>query len=514
MILHRFMLVIAAAAIAATSSGARVSRPDAVARTAAADPAACLARAEAVGQGEAFNAAVEEFIMGLQSQLPLSSWSGSMAVGPYVVTFDEPKTSSLWPSGYFGVLIPASGIPRKELRSRVVVAGAGVPFVAVRVATPERRASEPFSLHGERVAPATVTVEFRHGRTGERIALVRLWNPFNAPAVAADFSAPTEFMLQQTEPGKLARLGFFNPGASDDIEGLFMPIPFQRGKVPVVLVHGLDSLPRTWQDTCNELMADPVVRTHYQFWFFRYPTGQPVAISSMQLRNSLQAARSRFDPKQKDKAFDQMVLVGHSMGGLLSRMMVTESGDLLWRNLSSVPLEEANLPAADKTYLEDIAFFHPQPYVKRVVFISTPHRGSTLASGSMGQLAQKVIKAPAELVGVASRAVMSLPPGVSSRFGELLKDMPTSIDNLSPDNSFLLTLQTQPIHAPHHSIIGTRGVTKGGLPLTDGIVPYSSAHLDTAESEVWVNSDHSAHQHPTAIRELNRILRLHVAQAQ
>lgn len=453
-----------------------------------------------------------QFVAVLLQSAPPSSWSGSFQLGNYLVTFAQPKgTNPLWRPDYFDVLIPASDVPGKELRSRIGNAGIGVPYVGVRVPSAQRPERDPFLWRGASIVPVTIECEFwRDGENRDRV-LVQLWNPLSAPGiVAADFSAPTEFMLSQAPSQKHALLAFFNPGEYEDAEGLFMAAPYQPGKIPVVMVHGLDSLPRTWMDVYNELIADPCLRARYQFWFFRYATGQPVAISSMELRNALQNARSYVDPKHKDKALDRMVLIGHSMGGLLTRMMVTESGDQYWNALSNVPLESASIPLQDRAYLQNLLFFHPQPYVKRVVFISTPHRGSTLASGSLGQLAGRIVKTPGEAVGIVRRTAAALPGGLSSGFGELVKDMPTSIDNLSPNNRFVQMLQTQPIYAPHHSIIGTQGVTRGGKPISDGVVPYWSSHLDSAESEVWINSGHSAHQRPEAISELHRILLLHL----
>lgn len=510
---HRMAILTVLLPVMVMVAHARSSRVGPPAQEAGADPAAALARALATRSSDACDTAVTEFIVGLQRQVPPSLWSGSMQLGRYILSFEKPGADkALWSPTFFDSLIPSSDVPQKALQSRVVTLGAGVPFVGIRAATPERNAQEPFSLRGLTVAPVTVTLEIQPQATdGAQKVRIRLWNPLNSPgSFGADLSAPTEFLLQQQPSGKAARLAFLNPEKFEQYQGLFMTTPFQPGKIPVVMVHGLNSLPRTWQNVYNELIADPVIRSRYQFWFFRYPTSQPVLVSSMELRNALQAARAHFDPFHRDKALDRMVLVGHSMGGLLSRTMATESGDVFWSCLTDVPVESAGLRAEDEAFLRDILFLHPQPYVKRIVFIATPHRGSSLASGSLGNLAKRLVKTPAELTGVVARAAINTHSGSSSGFEQLLSDMPTSIDNLSPDNTLVLALQMQPIQAPHHSIIGTQGVTRGGIPITDGVVPYWSAHLDTAESEILVKSHHSAHQHPDAVRELRRILLLHL----
>jgi hypothetical protein len=59
---------------------------------------------------------------------------------------------------------------------------------------------------------------------------------------------------------------------------------------------------------------------------------------------------------------------------------------------------------------------------------------------------------------------------------------------------------------PYHSIIGDRG--KGDTPKSsDGVVPYWSSHLDGAQSELIVPSDHLALRNTEAIKEVERILR-------
>ncbi|RIW60151.1 alpha/beta hydrolase, partial [Acinetobacter baumannii] len=63
-----------------------------------------------------------------------------------------------------------------------------------------------------------------------------------------------------------------------------------------------------------------------------------------------------------------------------------------------------------------------------------------------------------------------------------------------------------------HSIMGN--ITKSDDPnvITDGIVPYKSAHLEGAKSEKVLPGGHSIQLTPQAVLELRRILREHLVE--
>ena len=85
--------------------------------------------------------------------------------------------------------------------------------------------------------------------------------------------------------------------------------------------------------------------------------------------------------------------------------------------------------------------------------------------------------------------------------------IPTGIDSLKPSSKYL----EQSLNLPYksdlqiHTIIGNK-YKAGEKSGSDGVVPYSSAHLDNAQSELVVKSDHSVQQTPEAIKEVTRIL--------
>ncbi|HSE92484.1 MAG TPA: hypothetical protein VLF19_04190 [Methylomirabilota bacterium] len=86
--------------------------------------------------------------------------------------------------------------------------------------------------------------------------------------------------------------------------------PYKPGLIPVVFVHGTASSIVRWAEMFNRLQADPEIRSRYQFWFFQYDSGNPVALSSLHLREALKGAVARLDPEGKDPALRRMVLIG------------------------------------------------------------------------------------------------------------------------------------------------------------------------------------------------------------
>jgi pimeloyl-ACP methyl ester carboxylesterase len=287
--------------------------------------------------------------------------------------------------------------------------------------------------------------------------------------------------------------------------GLSLLRPYARGKVPVVFVHGLWSSPWSWHGMIGELEADTSLGDRYQFWTFGYSTGDPIPRSAVLLRRDLDEARQRFDPGKSDPAFDRMVIVGHSMGGLLAKMMVVDSRDRLWRVVSDRPFDELVSEPDDRDLFRRALFFEPRPEVRRVVFIATPHRGSRLDRGSLQHLGTRLVRLPDPLRAAHGRLIARNPP---TFFREhFRKGLPTSIDELEWGSPILTGLHDLAV-APAikaHSIIAVRTETSGQVR-TDGLVTYDSAHLADAASERVVTAGHLCQDHPDVIREVRRIL--------
>ena len=291
--------------------------------------------------------------------------------------------------------------------------------------------------------------------------------------------------------------------------GLSLLKPYQRGRIPVVFVHGLWVTPLSWSRMIDSLDADPALRNRYQLWTFGYSTGDPIPYSAALLRGDLVEVRRKFDPDGTDAAFDRMVLVGHSMGGLLTKMMVQDSGTRLWRLISNRPADELLGEPEDRDLFRSALIFKPCPEVRRVVFIATPHRGSRVDRGGFERLASRLIRLPDPLRASHARLMArNTPDFFANRFR---KGLPTSIDELEWQSSILMCLNELGLATAikAHSIIADLRdpPVAGG---SDGLVPYESAHLDGTESELLVSSGHLCQDHPAVIREVRRILTEHV----
>src|SRR5262249_32973900 len=160
-----------------------------------------------------------------------------------------------------------------------------------------------------------------------------------------------------------------------------------------------------------------------------YPTANPYLTSAADLRQDIQMLRARLDPGNTDRAFDQLVLVGHSMGGLISRLMTINSGDSFWRQVSDRPFEEVHLEPETARELQRTMFFERVPGVRRVIFVATPHHGSGLSPSPLGRLAGELIRLPSNLMKVAK--------DLDQTKDLRLKTIPTSVEELDPSSPIL-----------------------------------------------------------------------------
>lgn len=413
---------------------------------------------------------------------------------------------------------------KAKLERRHCRPGVGVPLVAVRwreCDEPRLRAIHPFAVTAILRPAPPPNQRPLHGNTvgaGGCDWILELHNPLVETEVdidgqtyplAADLSAPIEYWMSVTEGETNIVAGFFHPDEAKVKPRLSFVEPYQPGKIPAVFVHGLAADAGTWLATYNDLRADVDFCRRYQVWAFRYPTGSGFLASAASLREALLAAREECDPGHQDAALDQMLLVGHSMGGLLSKLQVVCPGEKLWESIGRGSFNDLRLSPQVRAEVSRLIFFEPTPTVTRVVFIATPHRGASLAARPVARIASKVV---------------SWADDSSDPYGALLRDNldrlhpwlwmghPTSVDMLVPGNPILDCMWRLPVAngVVYHSIIGTQGLLlEGG---SDSVVEVKSARLPGAVSEVYVPEHHSGIQHhPTTVAELLRIMEEHVA---
>jgi len=413
----------------------------------------------------------------------------------------------------FDVVVGVGEYSSKHLNNIYARAGLGVPTVIVRCG------ANPGDFQRKKGAfPATVVL--RPVRNAESVAegpfALEFYNPLRVSSVvvqeisvplACDKSAAIARALNTTNRTYVQN--FLQPDfLKPDEKGLFMIEPYQPGKIPVVFVHGLLSDRLTWANLVNEIQACPELINRFQIWGFEYPTGESFLTSAAMLRRQLVELRCQIDPGKIDEALMNTVLVGHSMGGLISKMQITESRDVVWNSISTKNFEEIDFEPGLREQFADAVFFEPSPMVSRVVYIGTPHQGSELARRTIGRLASLLVREPPS-VRIAHQELIQDNPNAFSR--EFSRRVPTSIDLLDPNSPLLLAINRLPVEqrVETHSVVGYgRWMLKAGD--SDGIVPVSSAQLASAISESKVHEKHvNLTKNPLAIDEVMCILNAH-----
>ena len=462
-----------------------------------------------------YNFAVARILSTLQTA-KLDPWTKPLTVpaagGDYVLT-NKPFTNQKWnPALYDFKPADQFDVGGLYINERETKEGIGAPVVAIG-REPNADAKENFSL------PRTFYGVTAVARFSGRRCEIAFEDPLATENVrldghvfplAADFTVPVAVMLASTDVDKMGLARLLNPEKYADTARIARLQPYDPDKTVVLVVHGLNSSPATWTPMINSLRANEQIRRNFQFWFYSYPSGYPYPHSAAILRKELDAIEKKFPLRKK------MVVIGHSMGGCISRLLITDVGDQLWMKTFGRPPAEVDLTSETRQLLTDALIFNHRPEVGRVIFVAAPLKGADMAEGWMGRLGSKLVKSPSRLVRAGTEVMKT----ITFHGDDLkLKRLPNSVDTLAPNNRFVRNINTFPLSStiPYHAIVGDRG--KGGnkdktKPVSsDGLVPYWSSYLPEAKSELIVPSSHNAHQNPQAIEEVKRILLLHAGKS-
>lgn len=435
----------------------------------------------------------------------------------YEVVLDK---NSDYPEGYFDRVIPSESISGKGV-VETDRSGYGASLVAIREQRPERAEEMLFHSRSGIHVPVTLVMGDPIKMGGPASPVVRvpvsMMNPmlhdhfkvrgFN-PQLAADFSAPLEVLLNRRSQNSESIAGFFDASKRIKNSGIFLIEPYDPKRIPVILTHGLVSVPIIWRDVIAELMANPEISRRYQFGVFTYPSSYALSESALLFREQLAAIREHHDPEGDDPLSNDVVAIGHSMGGMLTHLLVAETGDNLWNQVSDKPLDEMGWSPEITEKVRKLAYFEPDPAVHRAIFIAAPHGGATKANKGIATFVSRFAKLPSTLLSTATNL---LTPSDTADLKIDLDKKVTSIQSLSPESAIVKALAISPYRkrVVYHSIIGDRG--KGDTPnSSDGLVEYWSSHQEGAASELIVPTDHGAYKSPLAVAELERILLLHV----
>jgi pimeloyl-ACP methyl ester carboxylesterase len=443
----------------------------------------------------------------------------ALPFGTLLVDLDEESLD--WGARRLGGFTSVADLRVQGLLNRYRVSGLGAPLAARTFGTAENPDEEDAIVDTVRV-PVTAILRFDSmqaevdggGKLFEGSLFVVAYSAAEFVEIGGQSvplevepSATLALQLAEDPPWKRELRGFFQGDLALAKGGLVALAPQQHGRIPLVLVHGTASSAGRWADMINDLWSDPVIRRNYQILLFSYNTGNPIAYSGWLLRKAIVELATSTDPESLDPALEDIVVMGHSQGGLLTKLLVVDSGDVLWNFVSDKPPDQLDLGPESREILEGSLLVEPLSIVKRVIFLSTPHRGSSLANRGLARLLGRFVRSPANIIN-ASVELLGGDRDAAAR--RRIERGEGAIGNMSPDSEFIQTLAEFPIapgvHA--HSIMGVQREPKesGG----DGVVSYESAHLDDVDSELVVRSGHSSQSNPVVVMEVRRILLEHL----
>lgn len=377
--------------------------------------------------------------------------------------------------------------------------GAGVPMVLWRPASASGDANR---LGLGTVTPVTALMVGAPDSPRVRLIETLDQDSWANVRLAVDRAAAYDVFLDHAKDSPMVGFqGGFNPGKRLRDQGLYMATPYSPDLIPVVFVHGMLAAPAGFYPMLEAIAQDPELTSRYQFWFYGYPTGMPLLDNATDFRLALEKACRECDPEGDDAALSRMVIVGHSMGGLMARMAVSYPGTSLYDGFFKVPLEQLHLTTEQKQAVREQLLYEPIPWPSRLVFMSTPHHGSDLAGGKFGHWASNIVKMP-KVPGVFATAIRAQDPKVltpmSQRFVEQVPSSFETFDMGDPIWGCINHLQFRR-GVKFHTITGVR----------DSVVPAQSSAFPGAESELVVQDGHSVPTHKTGIAEVIRILHEH-----
>ena len=451
---------------------------------------------------------------------------------PFVIE-KSPYARDSNPWFYEAIFMSDEVDPSFRLRESVTVEGMGIPLAGLAPRGGSRPHANVLKDNGN-VHTLTAILDFDRMvdgkptlRTIPRLMNEHIFigkNKVRQP-LAANFSVPIALFWKLSDADGTELLGAFRPKKAINTMGLYFSEPYDPRKIPVVFTHGLMSGPATFANLTNRLLVDPVIRENYQFWFFGYPSGLAWTIPASRQRQALKELMQEYNPRGTSREMNNIVMVGHSMGGLITRFnnspkpwtLMKGVFELSPETFEGMTLENWKKGMAPLHYdeqtlerLQNNFIFSPPQGVTRIVYMATPHRGSTFADNWIGRLGQRLIDLPSDMLEEVTR-IATLSRGMFLLNPLQLKDELTSIRQLSPNSSlvkYMSELRGSP-NVPVHSIIGDRG--RNDTPnSSDGVVKYHSSHLDWSASEKIVPSGHSVQDDPASAVELRRILREHL----
>lgn len=444
------------------------------------------------------------------------------AIGDWSLTVGQVEVQLPRGAERLEAIVSPSRLQIRGLRNTYRREGLGAELVAVWAPHASGETDAPMREIG--FSPTTVLLEFEGDGLDQvlsrREARLLILDPSQSRTtrirsqqvpVAANFSASYALWLSRAGFRRQSLLGTLGRDASLTRPRIHLMQPYDPDRLTVIMLHGLASSPEAWANLANEVLGDATLRDHFQIWQVHYPTNLPIAINHLEIRQALEQTLAALDVQGNARASRDMVLVGHSMGGVIARMLILEGSEDIW--LETLGVSEDSDRRAALAPLKPYIHFEPLQGIGRAVFLASPHAGTPFAGNWFSRFVTRLVRLPADVVlrvaAVAEAVAQDLP-----ETAERLRTTPTSIDQLDAANPFLQATSRLSIAPgiPYHSIIARNDPTDPPESSSDGVVPFTSAYLPGAASTLLVNAGHGVQQTPEAIVEIRRILHLHLAE--
>lgn len=325
--------------------------------------------------------------------------------------------------------------------------------------------------------------------------------------LAMDFSATYAALFDRSHINRLAVWNLIGGKQFAMREGLYLLEDYDPNKTPIIMVHGLGRSPMVWAKLTNLIDGDPALRTRYQIWHVVYPTNTPLLLNRLIVQRMMDRAWRILDPDKTAPARHDVVMIGHSMGGVVSRLLVSQSDDVIWHAVFDIPPEQLRGSPEDIATLDALFRFFPYPGVTRAFFLASPHMGSPYVDNVIGWLALHVVHAHAPELDALQRVTKE------NRAHEnplLIKDYErhglSSISTLRAE---------QPVSHAASTLLPVAGVRyytfagdlPGSDPPSDGFVPLKSALLPGATSTIVVKDGHQLYLNDEVLAKIVEILR-------
>lgn len=325
--------------------------------------------------------------------------------------------------------------------------------------------------------------------------------------LATDFSAAYAALFDRTRINRLAVWNLIGGRQFALRAGLYLLEDYDPAKTPVIMVHGLGRSPMVWARLTNLIDGSPELRARYQVWHVIYPTNTPVLLNRLNVQRMMNRAWRLLDPDGTAPASHDMVLIGHSMGGVISRLLVSDSGNIIWNAVFDVPASALQGSPADIAQVESLFRFRAYPGVTRAIFLASPHLGSPTADSFLGRLALRFVHAHAPELDALHRVTQDNREHENPLLAQ---------DYLHKGLTSISTLRaTQPVSHAAQALMPVPGVRyytfagdlAGSDPPSDGYVPLKSALIPGATSTTVVDSDHKLYLNEEVLAKILEILR-------